>query len=274
MKALFLNKLKVYYSVFRIRMINSLQYRASALAGMVTQVFWGFMLLMIFEAFYKSGPAQDFSYTSLASYIWLKQAFFSFFTIYADDPELGNIIMSGNVAYELLRPYSMFSFWFSKSIGTRLSLGLLSAPLVLVISLILPAPYNLSLPENFTAFVLFAISLILGVLLITSIVMMAYLSMFKTHNKAGTFILFAIIMDLLGGHYIPIPLIPKWLQTISNLLPFRYASDLPFRIYTGDIVGNEMIFGILIEIFWIVSLFMLGSYFMRRVTRKVAIFGG
>jgi ABC-2 type transport system permease protein len=67
---------------------------------------------------------------------------------------------------------------------------------------------------------------------------------------------------------------PKWLQTICNFLPFRYASDLPLRIYTGDIVGNEMILGISIEIFWMVSLFMLGSYFMRRATKKVAIFGG
>jgi ABC-2 type transport system permease protein len=255
-------------------MLNSLQYRASAIAGIITQLFWGFMLLMIYEAFYNSSTVQEFTYTSLASYIWLKQAFFTFFSIYADDPELGNIIMSGNVAYELLRPYSMYTFWFSKSLGTRLSSGLLAAPLVLVIAFILPAPYNLSLPANCIALVLSIISLTLGVFLITSILMMAYLSMFKTHNKAGTFILFAIIIDLLGGHYIPIPLMPKWLQTICNFLPFRYASDLPLRIYTGDIVGNEMILGISIEIFWLVLLFMIGSYLMRRATKKVAIFGG
>ena len=48
--------MKKYLSFFRIRFLNALQYRAAALAGMVTQFFWGGMLLLLFAAFYRSDP--------------------------------------------------------------------------------------------------------------------------------------------------------------------------------------------------------------------------
>lgn len=274
MKKSLADKIKVYLSVFKIRMIHSLQYRAAAIAGLLTQFFWGFMLLMIFEAFYNSGGAQTFSFSSLSSYIWIRQALLAFFMIWLRDSELGNIIINGNIAYELVRPYSMYTFWYSKLLGTRVSSAMLRAPLVLILAVFLPAPYTLNPPANISALLLSITGLFIGVFLMTSILMLMYISMFKTHNMVGSFILFGITADFFGGHYIPIPLMPNWLQKISSFMPFRYASDLPLRIYTGDIVGNEALYGILIEIFWLVSLFALGSYLMRRVSKKVVVFGG
>lgn len=268
------NKLKVYYAVFRIRLINSLQYRAAAIAGLTTQFFWGFMLIMIFEAFYKSGGPQDFSFDQLVTYIWLQQAFLALFMIWMRDKELGNMIIEGNIAYELVRPHSVYSYWYAKLIGSSISSVILRFPLVIIIALLLPAPYNLSLPAGGIAFLLFFISLILGAFITIGITMLMYVSMFKTHSMAGSFILFGITTDLLGGHLIPIPLMPDWLQNITNFLPFRYATDLPFRIYLGDISGLSALSGIMIEIIWILALFLIGSKLMSRVTKKIVVYGG
>jgi ABC-2 type transport system permease protein len=90
----------------------------------------------------------------------------------------------------------------------------------------------------------------------------------------GSFVLFGITTDFLGGHYIPVPLMPQWLQTLSSLLPFRYASDLPFRIYSGNIAGSEAFIGVLIELFWIVLLIAVGSLLMHKVSKNVVVFGG
>ena len=263
-----------YFSVFRIRMIGSLQYRAAAIAGLTTQFFWGFMLIMVFEAFYKSGGPQDFTFQNLVTYIWLQQAFLMFFMAWFSDRELGHIIVDGNISYELIRPHSIYSFWYAKIIGGKLSAGLMRFPLVIIVAFFLPAPYNLSLPANAAAFLLFLTGLILGLILTSCISMLMYISMFKTHNLIGSIILFGITTDFLGGHYIPVPLMPQWLQKISDFLPFRYAADLPFRIYSGHIAGAEAIYGILIEIFWIVLLFVLGSLLMKLASKKVVVFGG
>ena len=266
--------LKGYFSVFRIRMISSLQYRAAAIAGLTTQFFWGFMLIMIFEAFYASGGAQDFSFGSLVTYIWLQQAFLMFFIVWLRDRELGDIIINGNISYELVRPHSVYSFWFAKLLGSKLSGGLLRFPLVIIVAFLLPAPYNLSLPASSGAFVMFLASLLLGLVLTTCIVMLMYISMFKTHNLVGSFVLFGITTDFFGGHYLPIPLMPAGLQDITNFLPFRYTSDLPFRIYSGHIAGTEAYYGILLEIMWILVLFALGHLLMHRVSKKVVVYGG
>jgi len=48
--------MKKYVSLFRIRFINTIQYRAAAFAGMATQFAWGFMEILAFSAFYKADP--------------------------------------------------------------------------------------------------------------------------------------------------------------------------------------------------------------------------
>ena len=49
--------MKAYFSVFKLRLIYGLQYRAAALAGVATQFFWGIMHIMIYEAFYANAAS-------------------------------------------------------------------------------------------------------------------------------------------------------------------------------------------------------------------------
>ena len=47
-----------YLSIFSAKFRTLLQYRAAALAGCGTQLFWGVIRMMIFEGFYRSS-SQD-----------------------------------------------------------------------------------------------------------------------------------------------------------------------------------------------------------------------
>ncbi|MDR2559396.1 MAG: ABC transporter permease, partial [Oscillospiraceae bacterium] len=68
--------MKTYLSLFRIRFINGLQYRAAALAGLSTQFAWGFMEILAFSAFFRANPAAfPMEFSHLVSYIWIQQAF-------------------------------------------------------------------------------------------------------------------------------------------------------------------------------------------------------
>ena len=51
------NALGQYLTLFRIRFIAGLQYRAAALAGIMTQFAWGGMTVLLYRAFYQSDPA-------------------------------------------------------------------------------------------------------------------------------------------------------------------------------------------------------------------------
>ena len=92
--------MKKYLSFFRLRFTMGLQYRAAALAGIVTQFTWGFMEVMMFRAFYRAdASAFPMSFSATASYVWLQQAFLAFFMVWMMENEIFDSIINGNIAY-------------------------------------------------------------------------------------------------------------------------------------------------------------------------------
>lgn len=267
--------MRAYISVFRLRLINALQYRIAALAGVATQFFWGFILIMIYEAFYLgSKQAQPISLKQLVTYIWLQQAFLVFVMMWFRDNELFNLITTGNIAYELCRPCDLYGLWYARLLAQRFAGAMLRCFPILLVAFFFPEPYRLMLPHSPAAFCLFAITLLLGLQVVVSISMLVYISVFKTMSPAGSMLVVGVIGEFMAGMIIPVPLMPSWLQNIAYVLPFRYASDLPFRIYSGNIGVREAVTGILIQIIWLVVLVTLGKFTMGKVLRRVVVQGG
>jgi ABC-2 type transport system permease protein len=267
--------MRAYFSLFRIRIIRGLQYRTAALAGVFTQFFWGFMYIMIFEAFYKSTlVVQPISLVQLVQVVWLQQAFLMLIMLWIKDADLIALITSGNIAYELCRPIDLYYFWYAKLIAYRLSATLLRCFPILIVAFLLPSPYNFVPPSSVLVFFLFLITLFLGLIIIVAISMFVYISTFFTISPAGTILIFGVFGEFLAGLIIPVPLMPTVLKTIVYMLPFRYASDLPFRIYAGNIGIQEALISILVQIFWIVTIVSAGKIFMKRSLRKVVVQGG
>ncbi len=267
--------MKTYCSVLKIQMISSLQYRIAALAGIATQFFWGCMFTMIYEAFYATVTEPlPITLRQLVSYIWLQQAFLTFIMLWFRDNEILGLITSGNIAYELCRPCDLYSFWYAKLTARRLSGALLRCFPILVIALLLPEPYRLSLPSDGSALILFLLTLALGLLILVAISMFIYISVFITMSPAGSLLMFGITGEFFAGLIIPIPLMPDWLQRIAYLLPFRLTADLPFRIYSGNIPLNEAWMGIVIQAIWLTVLVSLGKAALKRILRQIVVQGG
>lgn len=267
--------MKSYISLFRVRLLNGLQYRAAALGGLATQFFWGIMIVFIYAAFYSG--AEDpggFSYKDLVSFVWLQQTFLSFVFLYDWDSELLNMITTGGISYELCRPVNLYQVWYVKLLSKRVSRAVLRFAPVILLGFLMPHPYNLSLPQSPASFLLFVVSLFLALFLIVAISMLIYISVFKTMSPIGSIGIFSIIGEFFAGMTIPIPLMPTWLQKICMMLPFRYTADLPFRTYSGNIGTNEALIGIAIQIVWIAALVSFGAFIMKKITRLSVIQGG
>lgn len=125
--------MSAYAALFSARLRMGLQYRAAALAGLGTQLFWGLIRLMIFEAFFRSTSApQPISYQQTVDYLWLTQALLLILPMRLEG-EIQQMIRTGAVAYELTRPADLYWFWFCRSwAGRTAALALRAAPLYLV----------------------------------------------------------------------------------------------------------------------------------------------
>lgn len=267
--------LKPYYSVWRLRFINGLQYRAAALAGLATQFFFGMILIMIFVAFYsQSRTTQPISLKDLVSYVWLQQAFLAFVVLWFRDNDIFQLITSGNIAYELCRPSGIYELWFAKLLAQRLSAAAMRCVPVLLIAFLLPKTYRMSLPPSLATLAVFVFTLLLGLLVLVSISMLIYISVFWTMSPIGSILMVAVVGDFFSGLILPIPLMPSWLQTLAYLLPFRLSADLPFRVYSGQIPMRQALWGGLIQIVWLTALIGIGKFSMQKALRQVVVQGG
>ena len=267
--------MKAYISYFKLRFISGLQYRTAAWAGIATQFFFGFVYIMVYSAFYESGSGSiPMEFASLATYLWLNQALFALVNQTYKDRELFDLIKTGNISYELLRPKNMYFMWFFKILGQRLAnVTLRFLPLVLV-TIFLPKPYNLGAPISFSALILFVVSLFIGTLLITAISVFYPIVMLTTLNEKGIVNIMVVLADILSGVVVPIPFFPKILKVISSYLPFQYVSDLPFRLYVGNIGVINGINMIIIQVIWLFILIILGYLLIKKNLKRVEVQGG
>jgi ABC-2 type transport system permease protein len=262
-------------SLFKMRFIAGMQYRAAAWAGIATQFFWGFMYIMIFRAFYDSDASVfPMEWPQLVSYLWLQQSLLLLIMLWRQDNELLAGITSGNIAYELCRPYDLFSFWYVRLLAMRLSSVALRCLPILMVAFLLPSPYNLSLPASLPAALMFLLSITIALFLVCAISMFIYILTFMTMSQIGPKLIIGVAAEFLQGSVIPIPFMPAWMQSVLNFLPFRYTTDLPLRIYSGSISGSDAWLQIGIEILWTVALIMLGAWAFRRIKRKIVVQGG
>lgn len=267
--------MKKYLSFFRLRFICGLQYRAAALAGIATQFFWGGMEILVFRAFYKASPLSfPMSFEATASYIWLQQGFFSLFTAWMMESEIFDSIMNGNIAYELCRPIEIYNMWFSRSVANRLSKTVMRCSPIFIFAALLPTPYRLCKPVSLLHFFLFLCTLILGLLVTVAFCVLIYVLTFFTISPIGLRMVFVSVVEFFAGAVIPLPFFPEKLQRIMELLPFASMQNVPLRIYSGDITGNEILKVVLLQIMWLVILTALGKSLCRVAVKKVCVQGG
>lgn len=264
-----------YLAFFRLRFSMGLQYRAAAFAGIATQFFWGAMEILMFRAFYKSDPsAFPMSFQATVSYVWLQQAFLALFMAWMMENEIFDSIVNGNVAYELCRPANIYRMWFARSLANRFSKALLRSLPLLMVALLLPAPYGLMLPVSPGCFALSLLTLLLGTGVTVSFCMLIYMGSFFTISPAGIRMVAVSGVEFLSGGVIPLPFFPDRIRHFLELLPFASMQNVPLQIYSGNLSGNAMWYAVFLQIFWLVILTMLGELLNMLAMKQITVQGG
>lgn len=271
--------LNAYGAVIAARYRTLLQYRAAALAGLVTQIFWGAIRIMVIVAFYELNPeGQPITLPQLVAYVWLGQALLGMFPTNVDS-EIAEMIKNGGVAYELVRPLDLYNFWYCRTIALRTATTTLrSIPMLVFAVVLLPllgmAEWGLSLPPDGAALAGFCISLVLALALSCAITMLMHVVLIWSLDGEGINRILPAFALVLSGNVLPLPLFPGWLQPFLELQPFQGLVDVPFRIYSGNIEGQGMLVELCQQLFWVTVLTYWGRRSMQRITRHLVIQGG
>jgi ABC-2 type transport system permease protein len=263
--------MKAYASILSSRFQTLLQYRAAAAAGAVTQIFWGVVRMMIFDAFYRSSAGSlPLTHEQAVTYIWLGQAML-LLTILSADADVAAMIRNGSVAYEMTRPLDLYALWFTRALSGRAApLMMRSLPIFAIAGIF----FHLSAPISAKAGVLFLISAFGGLLTAAALITLMTISLLWTVSGEGISRLAPGAIFLFSGIVVPLPLLPTWVQQLAEALPFRGLIDTPFRLYLGQLHGTAAVTALFLQFFWLAALVGLGRVALARGVRRLVVAGG
>jgi ABC-2 type transport system permease protein len=269
-----------YAAVVGARFRVLLQYRAAAIAGVFTQLVFGLVLVMIYEAFYRSSPTavQPMAFAQVATYVWLGQALLAMMP-WNVDRELHAMVRSGAVAYELCRPIDLYGLWYARAIAYRTAPTIMRAVPVTVFAMVgLPlfglGEWRLAAPASLAAGAGFALALGCALALACAISMLVNIVVLWTIQSDGVVIMVAAAVSLLSGMLVPLPLMPDWAQPVLRWLPFAGVVDHPHRIYSGHIAPAGIALVLARQIGWTLALVALGRRLLDRGMRRIVVQGG
>lgn len=159
--------------------------------------------------------------SATASYIWLQQAFLAFFAAWMMENEIFDSVVNGNIAYEMCRPIRIYNMWFSRSLANRVSRAVLRCFPILLVAAFVPAPYGIAAPASVTHFMIFLITLILGLLVTIAFCMLVYGLTFFTISPQGLRMVFVSMVEFFAGAVIPIPFFRKNCRRYWNFYRLR-----------------------------------------------------
>lgn len=263
--------MKRYFSVLMVEFKKSWLYRNAAFASIPLFFMRGLLsiaMLLAFSQINHNHPQQ------LINYFWLINLFYPIVSAWVVDYDLNTIIKSGNVAYEYIKPLNIYGSWFMRVVGQRLSqLCLSSFPILLVICF-LPVGFKMQLTLSFSKGLLFLLTIVLALILNVVLSLLVYISVFYTYSVIGSLLVFGSIMEFTGGTVIPFSLFPNGLQHIFKLFPFWYGSAFPFQYIIGQLTFHQLVYGIFLQIIWIIIAAALGNLWLNHQLHRIEIQGG
>jgi ABC-2 type transport system permease protein len=271
--------LRPYFSVFAGRFQLTLQYRAAAIAGFATQLWFGVIRILIFAAFYAGGSAHaPMSLGNAITYSWLGQAFLVFLP-WSVDPDVAEMVRTGAVAYERLRPVDTYAWWYARAMARTLARVAPRAALMvgfaaLVLPLVGLGKWGLAPPPTLQAAGAFAISAVAMTLLSAAIGMLINTVMVVVMADSGVNALAGAVVNFFSGVVLPLAFFPDAVRPWLRALPFAGLMDLPFSIYFGAIRGWGAVSAIGLQLGWTVALIVIGRWVLGRALGRLQIQGG
>ncbi len=269
-----------YVAAFSARFLLMLQYRAAAVAGFLTQCWWGAIKIMVYAAFYRASTAAHPAMTlaQVATYTWLNQGLLTLMP-WGCDPDIALAMRTGVVMYDRLRPVDEYAYWYARAAAFMMSRAL---PRVVLMALLagvaLPIVGVRDLrwapPPTAVAGALFALSLVLMICLSSAFMMLLNLAVVVTLNDRWVSQSMNPFLVVLSGSLVPLALYPDWARRALLYQPFAGVVDIPFRIYSGNLTGSGALQGLALQTIWTLVLIGVGRLWMTRVMGRLEVQGG
>ncbi len=263
--------MKLFWEVTKLSFRRQLTYRAATVVGLVTNIFFGLMRAYVLIALYnKQTVVEGFTIQDVITYTGLTQAVIIYLSIFGSY-DLMRAVHQGEIANDLLKPMSLFSFWLAQDLGRALVGFLLRGLTIMVIYALI---FDVTYPETLTQWLAFFVTLVLSWLISFAYRFLVNLTAFWSPDARGIGRFAFIIVMFFSGFLMPLRFFPDWVQTLASFTPFPHMLNTVVEIYLGALTGTTLLWALLAQVAWVLGLIVLCQLVLRRATRRLVILGG
>ncbi|MGH2443931.1 MAG: ABC transporter permease [Chloroflexota bacterium] len=263
--------IRLYWEVARRGYRRYAAYRAATLAGIFTNTVFGFLRAYILIALFSSRPhIGGYTMADVLTYTWLNQAALMMVSIWGWY-DIAERIRSGDIATDFHRPMDFQGYWLAQDLGRALYHAVFRGVPPFIIGALF---FHLFLPHNPLTFVLFVISLAFAVGVSFAMRFIVNILAFWLMDYRGVSGLAAVFWTFLSGSVVPLAIFPPTARAVAQLLPFAGMIQTPIDIFLEKPQGWGLVEALGLQVFWTVTLLLVGRRLLAAARRKMVVQGG
>lgn len=263
--------LSTYFYVYKIQILKSMAYKFDVYGNIIMQTIIMLAVSFFWKALFINADSMGgvtvdtmLTYTVVSSMV-------SVILTTNVEWRITDSVRKGTIAIDMMRPVNIFKVFFAENLGGVTALIFQNLiPIFIIGSLIIKFPVPASIEDG----LLFIVSLVMAFLINWFIAEIFGMWAFKIIEMSALIQVKKHLIRLLSGSMIPIWFFPEWLKNALECLPFVYIYQMPISIYVGQYDIYSLKKGLILQLLWVIILFLLKSYLEKRVTKSVMIQGG
>ena len=163
---------------------------------------------------------------------------------------LAQDIRMGKLSSWMIRPASLLTGFVANNLSEKFLKLFALVPMIGIVWWIFRDSMNI--PAGPGRWVLFALSILLGAMLVFTIDILIASLAFWMDDVSALVQARVIIASVLSGAVVPLALMPPWSRGFVDHQPFRYTVSFPVEIVAGQLTGREMLVGLGIQLGYVV----------------------
>lgn len=263
--------MRLFWEICAKSVQRQLAYRAAAMAGLFTNLFFGLLRAAVLVALYGSRTVvTGISIEGAITYTGITQGIIGYLSLF-NWYELMSTVYSGAIASDLVKPLNYYQFWMAQDFGRAMAQLILRG---LPIMVVYAVAFDITTPTSITQGLVILASMLLAWNISFSWRFLLNLSSFWVPNAVGILRFGFVLSWFLSGFLMPIRYFPDWLQQICYLTPFPHLINTIVEIYLGVISGTELLKIFMLQVGWALGLMVLSNLVLRAGIRRLVISGG
>ena len=269
--------LRKYLKILRISLVERLAYRAD----FFLTTFFRFLPLittfLLWEAIYTGSGKNDiagFTRNNMIAYLLLVQISRMFSSMPGLSTGIARDIRDGNLKKYLLQPIDMLWYLMSYRGAHKIAyIATTALPYALLFLIFHDVFDGFPGPETLVAYV---VSLLLAFMIGFFFESCIGISGFWFLEITSLMYIINVLNFFVSGQMFPLEFLSDfpYLTKTLELLPFQYLAYFPAMVFLGKIHGEQLVFGLLIELAWVVVLMLLSRCLYRLGLRHYSAYGG